>query len=290
MELSDLLNEYDQNKVRANTRLRYQQNGKLPVFTSGYISRIEELYSIVTPSREQYSPQKLRCYYADTQVALHLTKGQFVSVTGRVRGEDEYSSVVNMYACAFDGIQLQSNPVVPINDLSPNVVRVFCVQFDVVGISSGNRGTGIIIDAETGTILTVHHVIADENECKRVEVELSGTTTRIPATTLRHCASIDSARLRISPSALANLSLQPIYRAPAPAQIDQEIHFWGYGQGALRLVSGIVKEKRGNDIVTDTYAVPGDSGSPVFDENGHLLGTISRSNRSDRTVFTGDEC
>ena len=54
--------------------------------------------------------------------------------------------------------------------------------------------------------------------------------------------------------------------------------------------TGIVKNVQREDIITEAYAVPGDSGSPVFDEYGHLLGTMSRSNRSDRAVFTGSEC
>ena len=156
--------------------------------------------------------------------------------------------------------------------------------------SSGSRGTGIIIDAEEGIVLTVHHVVADENECRTIEVQLQGSESRIPATPVKHCASIDRARLSIPPIALSFLSLQPIYRAAAPAQVDQEIYFWGYGPDELRMGTGIVKDVRGKDIITDAYAVPGDSGSPVFDESGHLLGTMSRSNRSDRAVFTGDEC
>ena len=294
MALTDLLDEYDQNKVRANTLLRYQQNGKRPVSTSGYISRIEELYSVVTPAQERYSPLELYCYYADTKAALHLTKGQFVSIAGRIRGMDEYSSVVHMIECEFEGIQLESYPKVSIVSLRENVVQVFCVQeaslFGVVTLSSENKGTGVIIDAENGVILTVHHVVADENDCTKIEVELSGSTSRITATTLKHCASIDRARLRIFPGALASQSFQPIYRASAPAQIDQEVYFLGYGPGRLRMETGVVKKIWGKDIVTDAYAVPGDSGSPVFDENGHLLGTISSGNRSDRTVFTGDEC
>ena len=84
MELTELLEEYDQNKVRANTRLRYQENGNIPVSTSGYVDEVEEHYVVVTPSQERYSSERLYCYYADTGTALHLTKGQLVSVTGRV--------------------------------------------------------------------------------------------------------------------------------------------------------------------------------------------------------------
>ena len=288
MELTELLEEYDQNKVRANTRLRYQENGKIPVSTSGYVDEVEELYVVVTPSQERYSSERLYCYYADTRAALHVTKGQLVSVTGRVRGEDGYTSRVYMFACEFEGIELDKNPAVSAQELRQNAVQVFCISDSI--FSPGYKGTSVIIDAQEGIILTVHHVVADENECASIEVELPGIEDRVPATTVKHCASIDRARLRISPQALSGLSLQPIYRSAAPAQTDQEIYFWGYGPDELRMGTGTVMDDFGEDIITDAYAVPGDSGSPVFDEYGHLLGTMSRSNRSDRAVFTGDEC
>ena len=272
LELSDLLDEYDQNKVRADTRFRYQENGKRPVSTSGYVQQVEENYSTIAPTQARYPSQELNCYYADTRTALHIAKGQFVSVTGRVSGSTEYSNDVNMYACEFDGIQFESNPVVSIRDLRANVVQVFCVQeasvFGILTISSENKGTGVIIDPERGTILTVHHVVADENECDRIEVETGEADRRLLANILKHCASIDRARLRISPYEINTRTLAPIYRSSAPAQVDQEIHFWGYGPGRLRMGSGVVKEIWGNDSVTDAYAVPGDSGAPVLMKRG----------------------
>ena len=286
--LTELLDEYDQNKVRANTRLRYQENGNIPVFTSGYVDEIEELYVVVTPFQEQYSSQQLYCYYSDTRAALHVTKGQLISVSGRIRGTDRYTSRVYMFACEFEGIDLDKNLTVSAQALRQNVVQIFCIRDSI--FYSGYKGTGVITDAEGGIVLTVHHVISDENECATIEVEVQGIENRVPATIVKHCASIDRARLRISPQALSGLSLQPIYRAAAPAQTDQEIYFWGYGSDELRMGTGIVKDVQREDIVTDAYAVPGDSGSPVFDEYGHLLGTMSRSNRSDRAVFTGDKC
>ena len=285
--LAELLDEYDQNPVRANARLRYQENGKTPVSTSGYVSRVEEFYVSITPTRDDYSLQELNCYYADIKAALQMTKGQFVSVTGRVSGTDMFAEL-NMFTCEFDGIPLQGNPTASAEQVRRNVVRVFCLSGSI--FSSSYMGTGVVINSEEGIILTVHHVVADENECETIEVELPGIENRTPATIVKHCGSIDRARLRVSPQVLRNLSLQSIYMASAPAQMDQEIYFWGYGPGALRMETGIVKDTWGEVIVTDAYVVPGDSGSPVFDENGHLLGTMSRSNRSDRAVFTGDEC
>ena len=300
MELADLLNEYDLNKVRANTRLRYRENGNLLVSTSGYVSNIEELYVNITPDQDQYAIQELYCYYADTKAVLELTKGQLVSVTGKIRGTDGFTNDLYMFACEFEGIHFEKNPMVTAHELRNNVVQVFCTPSSI--FSSGYKGTGVIIDANEGIVLTVHHVVADENECKNVEVELPGVENRVSATTVTHCASIDRARLRISTqdiasinrarlrTSLPSLSFQPIFRATAPAQTDQEVYFWGYGPGELRMGAGIVVDVFGKDVITDAYAVPGDSGSPVFDGNGHLLGTMSRSNRSDRAVFTGDEC
>lgn len=288
VELVAFLGEYDQNKVRANARLRYQENGKVPVSTSGYVDEVEELYVALTPDPGRFWPIDLYCYFADTRAALQLTKGDRVSVTGRVSGTDGYSTRVHMFACEFEGIEFEKNPPVSVQALSHNVVQVFCTADSF--FASGVRGTGIIVDLEEGTVLTVHHVIADENDCGDIEVQLQGSETRIPATSVTHCASIDRALLRVSPEDLSELSLQTIYRSTAPAQKDQEIYFWGYGTGNLRLEAGVVKDVLLRDVVTDAYAVPGDSGSPVFDEKGHLLGTMSRSNRSDRAVFTGDEC
>jgi len=193
-----------------------------------------------------------------------------------------------MFSCEFEGIPLETDPIVSAQELRKNVVQIFCIAHSL--FSSGHKGTGVIVDAEEGTILTVHHVVADENECGEIQVEVPGIRERVRATTVKHCASIDRARLLVSPKLLAGLSLQPIYRAAAPAQTDQEVYFWGYGPGELRMETGIVVGVQGERIVTDAYAVPGDSGSPVFDESGHLLGTMSRSNRSDRSTFTGNEC
>ena len=95
VDLSELLDEYEQNKVRANARLRYRKNGKIPVSTSGYVSKVEELYVTITP--EQSSRQELLCYYADTRSAFHITKDQLISVAGKVSGEGENSGNIIMF-------------------------------------------------------------------------------------------------------------------------------------------------------------------------------------------------
>ena len=113
MMLTDLLDAYDQNSVRANAKLRYRENGNIPVSTSGYVSEVNELYVSITATRDEDSFKELTCYYADVGAALHLTKGQSVSVTGRISGTgsvEDLFSALTMFACEFDGLPSTSYP------------------------------------------------------------------------------------------------------------------------------------------------------------------------------------
>ena len=294
IELAQLLDEYDNNKVRANARLRYQQNGKIPVSTSGYVSEVDDFYFTIVPMVGSPWTDDIYCHYADVRAAFHIEKGQFISVTGRFSGESQYQSRnLDMFHCEIGGIELDKAPTVSAQALRTNTVQVICITTQSLTQEAGHAGTGVIIDAEKGIILTVHHVVVNEAEredCEKLYVKVQGRQEHIPATIVKHCASIDRARIRVSPNALSAMTLQPIFRAAAPAQIDQEIYFWGYGggEGVLRMEKGLVQGISWDDVIADAYAIPGDSGAPVYNEYGHLLGTMSRSNASDRAVFTGD--
>lgn len=78
IELIELLREYELNKVRADARLRYRNNGKIPISTSGYVSEVEEFYVDISPSESPYD--EVRCYYSDIRTAFHIEKEQFISV------------------------------------------------------------------------------------------------------------------------------------------------------------------------------------------------------------------
>ena len=288
MDLADLLEQYDLNKVRANSQLRYQQNGKNVVSTNGVIDEVEEHFVVVDPVGDSDTRRQLYCYYADIRTALSLEKGQPVSFRGKISGTDDSSYKVNMFECEFEGIVFDAQPRVSAHLLRGNVVQVYCLTGSF--FRSDSKGTGVILDPENGLVLTVHHVVDDENDCETIEIGHDALSERIEATVVKHCASIDRARLRVSRVAFHDQNLATIQRATAPAQVDQEVFFWGYGPGELRMEKGIVIDVWSDSVITDAYAVPGDSGSPVFNSNGHMLGTLSRSNRSDRAVFTGNEC
>ncbi len=292
MQIGSLLNEYTENKVRANSRLRYQENGKIPVTLSGYVSEVDELHVDIQPRQlnRELSYRGVNCYYSNVEAALHLTKGQLTTITGKISGEDDYSTRIAIFDCEIKGFSFPTLPIVPAQVVRKNTVQVFCTAQSLFG-TTGYKGTGVIIDPRAGLILTVHHVIDDD--CEKIEVEIPGRAERVPASIDKHCASIDRAHLRIPPQDLRGSAIQPIYRAAAPAQVDQEVYFWGFGTGELRLETGVVTSVSsflGDSTSTDAHAIPGDSGSPVYNEYGHLLGTMSRSNSSDRAVYTGKQC
>ena len=292
MQLDTLLNEYTENKVRANARLGYQENGKIPVTISGYVSEVEELHVDIRPSQSNrgLSYGGVNCYYSNVAAALHLTKGQLITITGKISGEDDYSTRIAIFDCEIEGLSLPTLPIVHAQVVRKNTVQVFCTAQSLLGTTS-YKGTGVIIDPSAGLILTVHHVI--DKDCEKIAVEIPGHAERVPASIDKHCASIDRAHLRIPPLALTGLAIKPIYRAAAPAQVDQEVYFWGFGTGELRLETGVVTSVSsiwGDSTSTDAHAIPGDSGSPVYNEYGHLLGTMSRSNSSDRSTYTGKQC
>ncbi len=293
-ELADLLNEYDTNKVLANTQYRFLQNGGHPITVSGYVAEVEELYVSIGPNPgASWLSNTAECYYSDTREALHLKKDQHITLTGRVRGEA--FGTIEMYLCDIWEVHLDTAQILQPHQVRNNVVQVFCIQEDstLSQIFGSNRyqGTGVVVDGQQGTVLTAHHIVEDYNQCKRVEVLIPGSDRRFSATVEKHCASIDRAQLRVSQEGLRHLPNQRINSAYAPAQTDQTVYFWGYGTGRLRFESGIVEENFWSETVTvAAHAVEGDSGSPVFNESGHLLGILTRSNISDQATFNGGEC
>ena len=253
------------------------------------------MFVSIGANTDDWIPDVAKCYYSDTREALHLSKGQRVTIVGRVSGES-YGDIV-MFQCDVLDVHLENNPALQPHQVRQNAVEVFCIPPESLGsVFFGLRqyqGTGVILDSELGIVLTAHHVVQEENECERIEIELYMESSRIVVDLEKHCASMDRAVLRIPANDRAFLKLPKLFRSSAPAHIDQEIYFWGYGTGTLRLEKGVVEDTsfyRAETVSIVAHAVEGDSGSPVFDEYGHLVGILTRGNKSDRASFIGGKC
>ena len=263
-------------------------NGQQPITITGFVQDIEEDYFEIHPEpNDTWYSDGAKCYYADAREALHLYRDQPVTVTGRVSGES-YGDIV-MFMCDVHEVELETNPTLTREQTRGSVVRVHCEMGRNWLFESEVYGTGVVVDSTQGLILTAHHVVEEDNECENITVEQYGGK-RIPATLVKHCASIDQAYLRVEGS----LSDVPeLYEASAQARADQTVYYWGWGSEGFRWGNGIVTDDAYSATSRTTFnarAVPGDSGSPVFNEFGHVLGILTSSNQSDRANYYAWGC
>ncbi len=150
--------------------------------------------------------------------------------------------------------------------------------------------SGVVID-EAGTVATAYHCIANGN---RSEVHTRDGTVVMGKVLAAH-AKDDLALLSV-PDLAGKVAPLPIH-ASAPRQGD---HVWGLGHpfapsanrtramsGMLlwSVTEGIVSAVGPRLIQTDAALNPGNSGGPVVDENGHIIGIASRKLSGDNIAF-----
>ncbi len=161
----------------------------------------------------------------------------------------------------------------------PAVVRVTTLGRSTGPSRNGNEptaisgGSGVIIDAEEGIIVTNHHVIADGQtfrvdlaDGRLLNAELIGSdlatdlaVLRIPAGGLSAVETVDSDTLRTGDLAFA---------VGYPLGLDQTL--------TMGVISGLGRSGMGDAvedyIQTDAAVNSGNSGGPLLDSRGRLIG------------------
>ncbi len=143
-------------------------------------------------------------------------------------------------------------------------------------------GTGFFID-DNGYILTNHHVIADHVDPKyegfsKVYVSTSeDPDTNIPATVVGYDKVFDLALLKISKK---NSNKIILGRSPE-VNLGDKIYAIGNPLGIKNSVTaGIISNKElylfqlGKALQIDAAVNPGNSGGPLLDENGQVIGVV----------------
>lgn len=163
--------------------------------------------------------------------------------------------------------------------------------------SSGTAaGTGMVLSSD-GKVLTNYHVVAGSSA---VQVTIASTGTSYTATVLGFNQSRDVALLQLSgASGLATVTLDD-----DDVAIGDEVAAVGNANGGNELVladgqvTGTDKsltvssdspwgqtEDLSGMIQTDASAVPGDSGGPMFDSEGEVLGMTTAGSTSEGTSY-----
>jgi len=146
-----------------------------------------------------------------------------------------------------------------------------------------DEGTGIVLN-ESGLILTNDHVIEGATS---ISVEAHGSSSlRRPATLVGEEANEDLALIKVEPS---GLGLEPLKLADSSSvKVGDAVYAIGnpYGlEGTLTrgIVSALSREISAPDGATITGAIqtdaalnPGNSGGPLLDEQGEVIGVNSQ--------------
>ncbi|MGC4064000.1 MAG: serine protease [Polyangiaceae bacterium] len=155
-------------------------------------------------------------------------------------------------------------------------------------------GTGAYISS-TGRLLTNNHVLG-ESVCSRegcyVEVSEShqrGKARRAPvvyrAIPEMVSAGLDVAILQLSDVTTGEPPETPNYltfdERSAEELLGQTITVVGHPEGNLKKwTKGEVIDEGGHWLTTTAYVLPGDSGSPMLDEHGRIVGLVHRAPNS----------
>lgn len=152
------------------------------------------------------------------------------------------------------------------------------------------NGSGIII-SKSGHIVTNNHVIDDT---KKIEIEFNynGENVKYNAEVIQTDAVNDLAILKIFDINFDGLDDLPYYFKTRSSDVGTKVYAFGYPMALsamgkeIKITDGIISSKSGFDGDVTTYQITapiqgGNSGGPLFDDKGNLLGINSSKLRSD---------
>jgi S1-C subfamily serine protease len=166
--------------------------------------------------------------------------------------------------------------------MSHTLVKVFPTEGDFKGTQIAS-GTGFALTSD-GNIVTNYHVVngASQINIRGVNGDFSRTYT---AKVILEDKNNDLAIIKINDDEFRTLGVIPYTISKTVADVGIECFCLGYPLRAtlgdeVKLTNGIISSKSGFKGDVTTYQItapvqPGNSGGPLFDENGNLIGIIN---------------
>ena len=154
------------------------------------------------------------------------------------------------------------------------------------------NGSGIIL-SNSGLIVTNHHVIEDANDIE-VEFLIDGVSQNFNAQLVQQDIRNDLAIIKIVDINFDGISNINYNFKTRSSDVGTKIYTFGYPQALtgmgkeIKVTEGIISAKSGvmGDITTYQITAPiqgGNSGGPLFDNAGNLVGINSSRFNSDKT-------
>tara|TARA_B100001059_G_C17828173_1_gene582850 strand:- start:3041 stop:3820 length:780 start_codon:yes stop_codon:yes gene_type:complete len=154
---------------------------------------------------------------------------------------------------------------------------------------AGN-GSGIII-SKSGYIITNHHVIEDADDIE-VEFILNDEIQKFNAEIVQVDKTNDLAIIKIFDMNFDGVANPPYNFKTRSSDVGTKIYAYGYPMALsimgkeIKVTDGIISSKSGFDGNITTYQITapiqgGNSGGPLFDDKGNLIGINSSGIRKD---------
>jgi hypothetical protein len=154
---------------------------------------------------------------------------------------------------------------------------------------AGN-GSGVII-SKSGHIITNHHVIEDADEIE-VEFILNDEVQKFNAEIVQVDKTNDLAILKIFDMNFDGVDELPYNFKTRSSDVGTKVYAFGYPMALsimgkeIKVTDGMISSKTGFDGNITTYQITapiqgGNSGGPLFDEKGNLIGINSSGLRKD---------
>lgn len=170
------------------------------------------------------------------------------------------------------------------NPTDPELQKRLASATAVLGLASG---TGFVV-APGGYLLTNHHVVTGRG---KTLVRLPGSDTSIRAEVIAHDDKRDLALLRIQlPEGRV---LAPLSLGAKPVNRGQKVAVLGFPLGdsvgsGLKLTTGVVsgtpEQGTKNMLLLDAKVNPGNSGGPLCDAAGNVVGMVTAKSFTGRNI------
>ena len=207
-------------------------------------------------------------------------------------------------ACSSDkGSTVIAGPKLPsFNDITSATPKIQTAAKAVVRVRiAGGSGTGSFI-SPTGLLLTNNHVLGD------VMCPTEGCYLEITLMHQRNQARREPSIVFGMPQAVdigLDMAVVQLYTQPGGAQVDspdylqfnaqdsntllgKHVTIVGHPEGYLKKwTDGTVVDATGDWLTSTVYTLPGNSGSPILDDDGKIVGLLHRGPSSE-DLFTDD--
>ncbi len=238
---------------------------------------------VYSPSKVTVKYNKGRNYYARTAYFdacdEYVNSNNFTIKNNKFSIKENVTRVLNCQA---------NRSIVRKSELISTYSRIFPLESDIINSpeasnSIGTQGTAFAISRE-GYIVTNYHVIQDAKT-----INIRGINGDYHKSYNAHVEVSDKNNdlviLKIDGITINDLEEIPFAIKQSASEVGENIYVLGYPLTAtmgeeIKLTDGIISSKSGFQGDITSYQMtapiqPGNSGAPLFDENGNIIGIVS---------------